>query len=302
MTGPMTMPARLLLLALLLPLLVATGCGGDEPAAAGKPPVTPYDEALHAALPADVRTGGLLLVATDASYAPASSFAADGRTIEGFEPDLGAAIGRVLGVEMRFGQRKFSGLLADVTSGRADLVMSAMTDTRERERKVDFINYFSAGTAILVQRGNPTGITDLTRLCGQIVAVEDGTTQVDLLARSQEHCGKEPIVVRTYDTNADAVVQLRTGRAAAVLTDYPPAAHLASDPATGARFQLASTAQYEPGLYGIAVAKDRLELRDALKAALDRLIRSGEYARILERWGVEDGALQGSSVNAGAAG
>ncbi len=300
MTGPNRMPARLLLLVLLLPLLAVAGCGGEEPAAAGKPPQTPYDDALHDALPEDVRTGGVLRVGTDASYAPASSFASDGRTIVGFEPDLGAALGRVLGVDFHFGQRKFSGLLADVTSGRADLVMSALTDTRERERKADFVNYFSAGTAILVQRGNPTGITDLTRLCGQIVAVEDGTTQVDLLERSQEHCGKEPIDVRKYDTNADAVVQLRTGRAAAVLTDYPPAAHLANDPATGARFQLASTAQYEPGLYGIAVAKDRPELRDAVKAALDRLIRSGEYGRILARWGVADGAVKASSVNAGA--
>jgi polar amino acid transport system substrate-binding protein len=297
------MPARQLLLALLLPLLLVTsGCGAEERAASGNSRLTPYDAALHDALPADVRTAGVLRVATDASYAPASSFAADGRTIEGFEPDLGAALGRVLGLELRFGQRKFSGLLSDVADDRADLIMSAMTDTRGRERAVDFINYFSAGTAILVQRGNPIGITDLVRLCGQAVAVEDGTTQVDLLERTQNHCDKEPIVIRTYDTNADALVQLRTGRAAAVLTDYPPAAHLASDPATGVRFQLASTAQYEPGLYGIGVAKDRPELRDALHAALDRVIRSGEYANILERWGVADGALKESSVNGGGGG
>ena len=139
-------------------------------------------------------------------------------------------------------------------------------------------------------------------VAGQVDTFEDGTTQVDLLERSQKHCDKRPIVVKTYDTNADALVQLRTGRAAAVLTDYPPAAHLASDPATGARFQLASTLQYEPGLYGIGVGKGRPQLRNALKGALDRLIRSGEYARILERWGVEDGALKASSVNGGAGG
>ena len=291
------------MIALVLPLLLlATGCGAQERAGASKPPSTPLDRALHDALPADVRESGVLVVATDASYAPASSFAADGRTIVGFEPDLGAALGRVLGIELRFTQRKFSGLLADIADGRADLVMSAMTDTRQRQRGVDFINYFSAGTAILVQRGNPIGITDLARLCGQTVAVEDGTTQVDLLERSQKHCDKQPIVIKSYDTNADALVQLRTGRAAAVLTDYPPAAHLASDPATGARFQLASTSQYEPGLYGIGVRKDRPELRDALQAALDRLIRSGEYARILKRWDVQDGALKASSVNGGAIG
>jgi polar amino acid transport system substrate-binding protein len=290
-------------LAAALPLLLATsGCGGTETPGPAARVSTPFDAGMHDLLPPEVRTSGVVAVATDASYAPASSFAADGRTIVGFEPDLGAALGRVLGVKLQFSQGKFSELLSDVVHGRTDVVMSAMTDTPGRERKVDFVNYFSAGTAIVVQRGNPIGISDIAGLCDQIVAVETGTIQVDLLERSQKHCGKDPIVIRTYDTNADALLRLRTGRAAAVLTDYPPAAHLASDPRTGSRFQLASTTQYEPGLYGIAVPKDQPALRDALKAALDRIIRSGEYTQILKRWGVEDGRLKESSINAGAVG
>jgi polar amino acid transport system substrate-binding protein len=306
MTGRFTMFARhrlVVALAAAVPLLLAAGgCGGTETAGSATRASTPFDAELHELLPAEVRTSGVVAVATDASYAPASSFAADGRTIVGFEPDLGAALSRVLGVKLQFSQGTFSELLSDVVQGRTDLVMSAMTDTPEREGKVDFVNYFSAGTAIVVQRGNPIGISDIAGLCGQIVAVEKGTIQVDLLERSQKHCGKDPIVIRTYDTNADAVVQLRTGRAAAVLTDYPPAAHLAGDPRTRSRFQLASTTQYEPGLYGIAVPKDQPALRDALAAALDRVIRSGEYAQILARWGVEDGGVKESSINAGAAG
>jgi polar amino acid transport system substrate-binding protein len=300
MTERLTMPRRLLaLIACALPLLLSTGCTEPETAARAAGPTTPFDRALHDALPEDVRSSGELRVATDASYAPASLFAEDGRTIIGFEPDLGAAIGRVLGVRLRFEQANFSQMLSDITHDRTDLVMSAMTDTAAREKRADFVNYFSAGTAIIVQRGNPAGISDLAGLCGQRVAVEDGTIQVDLLARSQNRCDDRPIVVRTYDTNADALVQLRTGRAAAVLTDYPPAAHLATDPKTRARFQLASTAQYEPGLYGIAVARDRPQLRDAVRGALDRVIRSGEYETILERWGVADGGVRESSINAG---
>ena len=46
-----------------------------------------------------------------------------------------------------------------------------MTDTAQRARSVDFVN-FSAGTTIIVQRGNPAGLTDITDLCGKVVAVE----------------------------------------------------------------------------------------------------------------------------------
>src|ERR1700712_5070633 len=84
-------------------------------------------------------------------------------------------------------------------------------------------------------------------------------------APSQKQCRGRRIDVRQYDTNADALLQLRTGRARAVLNDYPPAVALTTDPNTRSQYQLASTTQYEPGLYGIAVAKDNQDLREALE-------------------------------------
>ena len=83
----------------------------------------------------------------------------------------------------------------------------------------------------------------------------------------------------------------------AILNDYPPAAELATDPDTRTHYQLASTVQYEPGLYGLAVAKDNTKLRDALCAALDELMRAGVYNELLMRWGLTTGALPTSSVN-----
>ena len=86
--------------------------------------------------------------------------------------------------------------------------------------------------------------------------------------------------MRTYATNSDALVQLRTGRAVAVLNDFPPAVFLVNDPRTRSHYQLASTTQYEPGLYGIVVAKDQPALRDAVQGACEQLlIRSGRLRR-----------------------
>src|SRR4051812_47736133 len=256
-------------------LLGACGSTSTDAAAGGTRRSTvaaaARDQALADALPADIRASGRLRIVTEASYAPASQFGPDGRTIVGFEPDLGAALGAVLGLQVTFVNTDFDKLGPAVTSGKADLVMSAMTDTAKRERTLDFVNYFSAGSSIVVQRGNPTGITELGDLCGKAVAVQRGTVQVDLLAHAQANCTGDPITVRTYSTNDDALVQLRTGRAAAVLNDYPPAAALTTDPATGSRYQLASTAQYEPGWYGIGVAKGQRQLRNAVQGALQAL-------------------------------
>jgi len=256
-----------------------------------------FDQRLHNLLPEPVRSRGLLRVGTDASYAPMSSFGPDGLTIIGVEPDLGVQIGRILGVRLPFGNVDFAELRGRVVSGRLDLAISAMTDTPERARSGDFVNYFRAGTSIVVQHGNPAGVTELNDLCGKVVAVESGTTQVDLLARTQRNCASRRIIVKTYPTNSDALVQLRTGRAVAVLNDYPPAVYLVNDARTRSQYQLASTLQYEPGQYGVFVAKTAPGLRDAVQGALEQLQRSGAYSVVLDRWHVQDGAVQQITIN-----
>ena len=304
MTGPRTGRDRRTALAGALLALTGLLAGCSSSSAAAPPRAeaaqTPLDDDLHALLPSDLRASGSLRVGTDASYAPASSFAQDGRTIIGFEPDLLAAIGRVLGVDVELVPLPFDGLLGDVSAGRIDIAMSAMTDTSERQVDADFVNYFSAGTSIVVRRGNPEGVLELGDLCGSTVAVERGTVQVDLLTRSQSRCGASPVEVHEMPDNAQALLELRTGRAVAVLSDYPPAAELANGVRTRAYFQLASDTQYEPGLYGAAIAKDRPRLRDAVHGALERLMASGEYDRVLRDWQVERGAVRRPSINAAA--
>ncbi|MEU8615050.1 ABC transporter substrate-binding protein [Actinoplanes sp. NPDC048791] len=280
--------------------LAAGGCGsasaGTDDAATGEVAV---DQQIRAMLPDAVRDRGSIQLATDPSYAPMESYAPDGRTIIGFDADLAAALGSITGIRVEMVAADFSSAIDETVKGTYDGVLSSMTDTAEREKLVDFVDYFSAGTAIVVQRGNPRGISDLKDLCGQVVAVEKSTVQADLLRRSQPSCGANKMIIKNFKTNADALLQVRTGRAVAILNDYPPAAHLATDARTRSYYQLASTVQYEPGLMGLAVAKDNTGLRDALRAALDSLIRSGRYTELLQRWGLMNGALASSSINAG---
>ena len=283
-------------------LMLLAACNTSAAEAPPEGPTIAVDQELRSLLPDDVREAGVLTVATDASYPPANSFAADGRTIVGFEPDLMAAMGDLLGLRTEFQRTDFDTMLDDLAAHRFGVVMSAMTDTVDRQAQADFVNYFRAGTSIVVQRGNPHGIHDLADLCGEIVAVEVGTVQIDLLERHQARCGDAPIEVSTFPTNDDALVELRTGRAAAVLNDYPPAVFITTNERTQGAFQLVSDVQYEPGLYGIAVAKDQPELRDALAAALSRLVDSGAYQELLETWDVASGAVSEVTVNGGAPG
>ena len=289
-------------LVLALSAMLPAACAGSTPGGSTPTPSATTHQArldpkLHDLLPQPVKDAGVLRVGTDASYPPIEAYGPDGRTIIGMDPDLGVEIGRILGVRLQFGATNFDELLADVARGDLDLAMSAMTDTPERAKTADFVNYFTAGTSIVVQRGNPAGVTELNDLCGKVVAVEKATTQVDLLGRTQKNCGTRRIIVKTYPTNSDALLELRTGRAVAVLNDLPPAIFLVNDARTRSQYQLASNAQYEPGLYGIVVAKSQPGLRDAVQGALKKLLSSGVYADVLARWHVQSGAVHQISVN-----
>jgi len=308
MNRPTTHPLRVSVALLLAgAAMLPAACGSSTPNGATPNGSTPtgsatthqarLDPALHNLLPQSVKDRGVIRVGTDASYAPMESYAPNGRSIIGMDPDLGVEIGRVLGVRLQFEATDFDKLVTSLGPGDLNLAMSALTDTPERAKTADFVDYFTAGTSIVVQRGNPAGVTELNDLCGKVVAVEIATTQVDLLARTQKNCGVQRIIVRTRPTNSDALLELRTGRAVAVPIDTPTATFLVNDSRTSSQYQLASTAQYEPAPYGIAVAKSQPGLRDAVKGALDQLLRSGVYADVLARWHVQTGAVQQITVN-----
>ena len=75
----------------------------------------------------------------------------------GLDVDIATAMAEKLGVEVEFQQvADFAGIVGDLTSGRYDIVMSAISITPEREAEIDFIPYFGpVGTGILTPERQP---------------------------------------------------------------------------------------------------------------------------------------------------
>jgi polar amino acid transport system substrate-binding protein len=236
-----------------------------------------------------------ITIGTDASYAPIESFATDNKTIVGVDPDLGAALGKSLGIQVKFVNAKFDGLVTGVASGRYDLAMSAMTDNKDREKQVDFVDYYSAGTSFMIKKGGKT-VNTVADLCGRKVAVEKGTTQLDDATAQGKKC---KLTVLPFDDQGGANLALSSGRADVVMADSPVNAYAAQQ-SKGA-FVIVG-AIYGTAPYGIAVPKKSTALRDALVTALDKMIADGSYKTLLTKWGVQSGAITKAAVNGAAAG
>ncbi|WP_033212062.1 ABC transporter substrate-binding protein [Kitasatospora phosalacinea] len=286
--------------------LLLTGCGSAAPsggdAGQGSDP--------RSQLPEQVRAAGVLRIGADLTYAPVG-FKSEGNRPDGLDVDLADALGNVLGMRVQFSDVPFNRLRLGLQAREYDLVMSGMTDTPQRRdgvdeeaRKVndglDFVDYFVTGTSVVVAKGNPQRISGLDDLCGRTVAVQRETTQAALLERQTGVCEKtgRKLTVTETDTDDQALALVGQGRAAADLNDAPVAAHAVKNGRGGTQFQVVG-AQLQVAPYGIAFAKQDTALRDAVAKALDQLIRSGEYDRILAKWGLTDGAVQSAVVNGG---
>ncbi|ONI73481.1 ABC transporter substrate-binding protein [Actinosynnema sp. ALI-1.44] len=277
------------------------GSGGGAPgnSSSAEIPTATKDDKLAALLPADIKTDGKILIGQDQSYPP-NEFVENGKAV-GMDVDLGKAIGQKLGVEVQYENTAFDGIIAGLASGRYEAAMSSLTVNADRLKEVDMVSYFSAGTSGAVLKGNPDKLT-LDTLCGKNVAVQKGTVQVDDLEARTAKCkaaGQPDINVQQFQNQTDANLALTSKRVQGMLADSPVVDY-ALKMTNGQLEQFGQV--YDSAPYGLALPKGKGDYAKAIQGAIQALIDDGTYKKILEKWGVQQGAVTKSEVNPAPAG
>ena len=270
----------ILLSILMVASMLLAACGGAEPTATPEavveqPTEEPAPEPTE--VPTEVPAVGLgtVMVGTNAEYPPFESVDEAGNIV-GFDVDIITAIAKAAGFEFELVNTRWDGIFVALASGEFDAVVSAATITDERQETVDFSDpYFNAGQMIAVLIGN-TDIQGPADLDGKRVGVQLGTTG-DIWAT--ENTGAE--VVR-YDEITLAFQALANGDLDAILNDGPTSADIIK-----ANPEMGATLVGEPftdEFYGIAVNKDKPEVKDAINTGLAAIRASGEYQEIYDKW------------------
>ncbi|MDQ8702158.1 ABC transporter substrate-binding protein [Streptomyces sp. LHD-70] len=288
--------------------LLLAGCGDQTDAA--QRARSSESAPLADKLPQSIKDAGVVKVGSDIAYPPVEYKDKDGKVV-GIDLDIAEALGEQLGVEFSFENGTFDTLLGGLRSKRYNIAMSAMTDTKDRQNGVDsdtgkkvgegvdFVDYFNAGVSIYTKKGETQGIETWADLCGKKVVLQRGTVSHDLAQAESKKCkGGKKIAIEAFDNDQQAQTRLRSGGADAGSSDFPVAAFAVKTSGGGKDFELVGE-QVDAAPYGIAVPKNNPELRDAIKAALDAIIKNGEYEKIISKWGVEAGAVTEAKVNGG---
>lgn len=291
---------------LVLVVALAAGCGGSSKKASttttettSTTPTTiatpSTDSKIAAQVPAKFKSK-TMVIATDATYAPNEFIGANGKSIEGMDPDLGKALGAVMGVKVKFVNTSFDGIIPGLAAGKFDLGMASFTDTKERQKTVDFVTYFQAGTSFYVKAAGGPTINSLADLCGHSVGVERGTTQADDATKQNATCksaGKSGVKVSVYPDQNAANLSISSGRAEVGMADSPVAAYIVKK--SNGQFKLTGKS-YNTAPYGIAIPKGS-GLTKPFLGALKALMSDGTYKAILTKWGIQKGAITNPKIN-----
>lgn len=249
---------------------------------------------IAALVPEKIRERGELVNGAALNYAPGEFLGSDGVAV-GYDIDILAAVGKVLGLTTRTESAVFAQIIPSI-GAKYDVGISSFTINPERLEQVSMVSYFAAGMSYAVKTGNPYGITP-PDLCGTRVAHQVGTYMDDVVVERDQECrdaGGQGIVDQPYVGNADAATAVAGGKADVLIGDSPVVAY-AVDRSRGTLEEVGDIE--DAALNGLVVAKDQTELAEAIRAAVQHLIDSGALREILAAWGNENGMIETSEVD-----
>jgi len=283
-----------------LTVLALAGCGSSSTSSTStttsSAPAVSANATIAAQVPAAIKAKGTLNVASEAQYAPNEFLASDGHTVIGMDADLIHALGAVMGLKTNLINSNFETIIPGLAAGRYDLGASSFTDTKEREKTVDFVTYFNAGISFYAKTSANPGVTKLSDLCGKTVAVQKGTVEEEGAAEQSKKCtkeGKKSVTVLSFPGQNPVNLAVASGRAELGMADSPVVAYQIKQSNGGFKL-IGESYNFKP--YGIAIPKHS-GMTTPILAALKELMSNGTYTQILTKWGIQSGAISTPKIN-----
>jgi polar amino acid transport system substrate-binding protein len=261
------------LLVMILTLIFFSGCARMQQTTSGTSASPVLDR---------IQKRGELIVGTMGNMPPLNMTSKDGE-IFGLEPDLARLLANAMDVKVKFVTKPFNELLPALQNGQIDMVLSGMTITPERNRKVAFIGpYFISGKAFLTKIKTiayADEAKDVNNPNTKIVALKGSTSQAFAEAALDK---TRLFTTGTYDEAVDMVLQ---DKVHAMIADYPicivsvfryPEADLLS---------VVTQLTYEP--IGIAIPANDPLLMNWTRNTLNNIEGSGTLDELKLKWFAE---------------
>jgi ABC-type amino acid transport substrate-binding protein len=219
-----------------------------------------------------IKRTGVMTSANTFSYPP-FGFIEDGKQV-GFDVDLGNEIARRMGVKLTFEAIDFRGIMAALTSGRVDLLITGMVYTPDRAQRIDFSEpYFDGGVAAAFGPDRPISKPD--EIIGKRVGVEIGSAGDKYVREKYE----SRVEIKTYDTVFLALKDLENGRLDVFVGSVAPMRYIMRNMPT-----LKASETWDSRIQAVNTRKEDKDLLEEINTHLLAMKKDGTYNNLVSKW------------------
>lgn len=201
--------------------------------------------------------------------------------VKGWSVDLAKAMAQSLGMTVKYEPTGFDTIIPGLGNGRYNAAVASLGVTPERLKTVDFVPLQKEGTSFAWKKGNSIKVNSVKDVCGKTVAVLTGAYEFQYLtAQNAETCGSSLMKIQQFKDQPSAELAVTSGRVDLVAAGSGKLKYTAKQGGQIEVSDLLINAVYN----GIGLPKGS-KLGPALKAALQKAIDDGTYAKIRDQWG-----------------
>ncbi len=244
--------------------------------------------------PSNLVRPGTITFLSDLSYPPQEWLDIPTQQALGFDIEIAQAVAAKMGLTATIQKTDTPQIIGGLLAKKGDAIISGLQITPDLQRQVALVGYFRAGQAIPVRKGNPTGITSLSDLCGKKVSVQVQSPEENTIDElNGGTCKDSKINKQIYPTDVQAVLILKQHGVEATLEDSPVAAYFVKQ--NPDQLDLAGS-PFKMNAEGIAMDPKNGELLKAMQQAMMAIYQDGTYRQILTKWNLLDGEIPASQI------
>ncbi len=241
-----------------------------------------------------ILSAGLLLITTTADagytnirfaseiYPPFTSQHID-KELQGFDIDVAKALCKIIDAKCTFSNEKFSDMIPSLKNRKYDAWINAITITEERQKEISFSKPYFATKAMLIATNNTLFNAAPAEISGKTIGVGEHTCYIQYLKETYN----DMIKIKIFSDKDAPLIALEKGEVDAVIDDDQTLKHLRASQKDPKKYRLINLpAKYKQLIwheYGIAVAKDNVELIRVLNHALDHLKDEGTIKKLIKK-------------------
>ncbi|WP_054668989.1 amino acid ABC transporter substrate-binding protein [Lentilactobacillus senioris] len=230
-----------------------------------------------------IQKRGTVVIGLDDSFVP-MGFQQRNGTISGYDVDLAKAVFKQYNLKVDFQSIDWSMNVTELRNGTIDLIWNGFSINDQRKKVLMFSEPYLQNKQVLVTKTN-SKINSLKQMNGKVLGLQSGSAgalDFDKYPKLLKNQVKNRDSVQ-YDSFTNAFLDLNAGRIQGLLIDSVYANYYINHQKDKRSYKIIDT-NYPMEYYGVGIKKGNTVLQQKVNRGLNQLAKSGELAKINQKW------------------